>query len=237
MTTKSTPAQQFSHELAQAQATAYKLQAKADAIEQAASEAARSAELRTLRRQAREVATEARTLRDQLKVELDTLAVSDVGFDELLTKFIAFKTADKRCGAIAIHCSRLSNVDPMPSGASGRDHWGRMATCRELFASLSWADFLQSAIEVRLELAERTCRAELDAELHQVIAQADADARAAGLADEHGHVDIDREQPIRELAEAASQRDLTWVPEGEGRDAIRRQDIANHAASLAQQGN
>lgn len=224
----------FATELQSAERAAALLRAKNDQIESAVSEAGRSAQLRTYRRQAVEAATEARRERDRLKTALDQLAATDSwSHDTLFEAFRALKLADKVCAAVAAHVGGLNDFDPMPTNRANYQ-MSRPAQCRELYQSLRWPDVLQTALDRQLAAEASTQGGRLRDEVHQAIAKAEAEARTEAEATDDGKIVVDREPSLIEMAREQV-GDLSHLEPGM-RQLAERLNMAAAAQTLADAG-
>jgi hypothetical protein len=171
--------------LAEAKARTQRLQAQADAIDSAVSEAYERAELSHYRRAAAKGATEHREKRDQLKAELDAAMVADpLDHAALFEAFIALKDADARAGAMRAHASRISHIDPMTPNAVGAPR-ARPVLVSEMHSTLTFGQVLDAAVRARCDRIRAQHQASLQAAAHEEISAAVDTARAQAAAAQH----------------------------------------------------
>jgi hypothetical protein len=182
MTTTATP-EAITDALAEAKARTQRLQAQADAIDNAVNEAYERAELSHYRRQATAGATSYRNERDQFYAELEAAMVADpLDHAALYAAFVALKDADSRAGAMSSHASRLSHIDPAPPNVHTGAPVTRPVLVSEMHSTLTFSQVLDAATRARCDRIRAQHQAELRAHAHEEISAAVDKARAQAAA-------------------------------------------------------
>jgi len=184
MSTKSAAAQQLAEHLETSRLETQRLQAMADKIDAAEAAARSAAELAHYRDAAGPRASQYRGRRDELKTELDALALApEINLGELFVKFIEMKSADAQCGSLNIHGATLTSVDPLGDNSYGvqRQH---IVHCGELYQRLTWPDYLTWAVTQRTDAERSSHLQQLQSEAYEKEIRAGDEARAAAAAEQ-----------------------------------------------------